>query len=339
MANVFSSDANCQALYNFESGALTTDSKGTNTLTNSGVGEDKVNYKQGACSGDFDSADYMYIDDADLSADFPLKDGDTNGEISVTGWVKFDTKPALNQYGCILTKYHASTAKRSFAVGVKNISGSTRFILVTGHGGGVGALVYTFTSFSVSTGVWYHFAMTARDSDKAYSIRVYSESLGSALGKTGTLTYNLNIEDAQVRIGLPASFDGTCVLDARVDEIAIFNDILTFDEIDEIRGGTYLVNLLVVGEATATASITGLTFITPAFISGVFSATVEITGTADTKERFVPARRGDYDPDTFWDEETKAWVASQPIEKLAGGRHKTYLVVVSDRNLIYVGGL
>ena len=113
--------------------------------------------------------------------------------------------------------------------------------------------------------------------------------------------------------------------------ITNFNDDFTFRE--------YALNYDVIGELTASASITGTAFVSPAYISGVFSATASITGTADTKERFVPARRGDYDPDTFWDEETKAWVASQPIEKLAGGRHKTYLVVVSDQNLVYVGGL
>ena len=37
MANDFSSDSNCVALWRFESGALTADSIGTNTLTNSNV--------------------------------------------------------------------------------------------------------------------------------------------------------------------------------------------------------------------------------------------------------------------------------------------------------------
>ena len=296
--NDFSLDDNCVALYNLESGVLTTDSKGTNTLTNSGVGEDLVNFKQGACSGDFDSTDYMYIDDTDLSADFPLKDGDTKKEISVAGWVRFDVLPATNAYMCYITKYNASARKRSFAVGVKNVSGTTNFILVTGHGAGYGALVYTHTLITVATDVWYHFGFTVRDSDKAYKIRIYDESSGTTTETTGTLTYNINVEDAQFRMGLAASFDGVCHLDGLLDEIAIFNDILTSSEIDQIRGGVY---------------------------------TSEI--------QLVPDRFGTYDPDKFWDEETKAWVASQPIEKLAGGRHKTYLVVVSDRNLVYVGGL
>ena len=53
MANDFTNDANCKALWNFDDGALTTDSKGTNTLTNSGVTADTVDFKEGNASGDF----------------------------------------------------------------------------------------------------------------------------------------------------------------------------------------------------------------------------------------------------------------------------------------------
>ena len=87
MANDFSGDTNCVALYRFENGALTTDTKGTNTLNVSGGSPeaDTVNYQEGSASCLFDAAahDAFSIADGSLDAGFPLKDGDAVGDISV----------------------------------------------------------------------------------------------------------------------------------------------------------------------------------------------------------------------------------------------------------------
>ena len=56
MANDFSGDSNCVALWRFENGALTADSKGTNTLTDvNTVGSDTVDYKEGSGCADFEA--------------------------------------------------------------------------------------------------------------------------------------------------------------------------------------------------------------------------------------------------------------------------------------------
>ena len=50
----FSADANCVALWRFEDGALTTDSKGTNTLTNvNTVIAKTTDFKEGISCGEF----------------------------------------------------------------------------------------------------------------------------------------------------------------------------------------------------------------------------------------------------------------------------------------------
>ena len=56
MANDFSGDNSCKALWSFESGALTTDSKSTNTLTNNGADEEPTNHMEGSCGAAFVSA-------------------------------------------------------------------------------------------------------------------------------------------------------------------------------------------------------------------------------------------------------------------------------------------
>ena len=87
MANDFSGDSSCKALWRFESGALTTDSKSTNTLTNNGGIEETTNHMEGSCavaiaSG---SSQYLNIPNANLVSGFPLKSDDTtSGEASVT---------------------------------------------------------------------------------------------------------------------------------------------------------------------------------------------------------------------------------------------------------------
>ena len=88
----FSTDSNCVALYKFESGALTTDSKGGNTLVLGGGSPvaDAVDYKEGAACVDFElgDSDYYTVADGDLDAAFPFKNGGSETAISVCFWVK-----------------------------------------------------------------------------------------------------------------------------------------------------------------------------------------------------------------------------------------------------------
>ncbi len=85
-----------KALWSLDNGALTTDSIGTNTLTdNNTVGTDTVNYKEGDASADFESSnsEYLSITDANLDSGFPLKSGES-GTFSVTFWYKAESQGA-----------------------------------------------------------------------------------------------------------------------------------------------------------------------------------------------------------------------------------------------------
>lgn len=65
--------------YRFESGALTTDSQGNDTLTAAGGGgsadTDSGDYVEGSASVELASSESYYIDEAGISANHPLKDG------------------------------------------------------------------------------------------------------------------------------------------------------------------------------------------------------------------------------------------------------------------------
>ena len=63
MANDFSWDSRCVALYRFETAPnFLKDSQGSNTLLDhNGVEEDLVNYKEGTCSALFTQASSQYL--------------------------------------------------------------------------------------------------------------------------------------------------------------------------------------------------------------------------------------------------------------------------------------
>lgn len=235
MANDFSTDANCVAVWRFENGALTADSKGSNTLTSNGTPvSDTVDFKEGAGCVDLElsDVDYYSITDASLDAGFPLKNGDTNKKISVCAWFKLESV-SVAQY--IYMKGAHSTNKRSFAV----YFDGTKLNILLGITSGTAYETITHAS-SLTTGRWYHCGATFDDASKAYNIRIWDDTAAAIAGtdKTGTSTNNVNVADAALQIG--ARDAGNAPLDARLDEVVVFKDILTADEIDAIRAGTYV---------------------------------------------------------------------------------------------------
>jgi hypothetical protein len=225
MANNFSSDANCVALWRFENGALTTDSKGSNTLTASASAPtaDTTNKKEGGASADFekDNSQYYSIADASLSAGFPCKNGTTNRTFSVCVWAKFETT----------SSNHTFIFKNGYWLRLS----STKVQVCINNGGWQ---VFEHTAVLV-TGRWYHIGMTYEDTGKTYRIRVWDDTAGAlaAADKTGTGTGSIVVDTTVVTIG--GSTGGGWLFDGLMDEMVVCKDVLTADEIDQIRAGTY----------------------------------------------------------------------------------------------------
>jgi large repetitive protein len=237
VGNNFAVDPNCVALWRFESGKLTMDSIGTNTLTNFGVDPNTADYQEGSASAYFVNAqqDRMQIPDANLSARFPLRTADTNKRISVACW--FKAKSLSTIYGeaggtSLFSKYDVD--KMSFNLRVTNDGRIAGHIGITD---GTSYRFFTDTSTVIVPGRWYHVAVTFNDADGSYCIRVFDKSAGTAAETVGTLPFNISGKDGTVRIGAHRyawqNWDGL------IDEMAVFNDILTPAEIDKIRQGTY----------------------------------------------------------------------------------------------------
>jgi len=129
--NDFSGDTDCYAVWNFESGALDTDSKGSNTYTFTWITAaqqaNTVDFKQGSASIDLELANdnLGIIDDGDLDAGFPLKSGDTNKEFSIVGWVMAESLPANDTGATIVSKWNSSGNQRSMMFDFYNDSSDT----------------------------------------------------------------------------------------------------------------------------------------------------------------------------------------------------------------------
>lgn len=238
MANDFSGDSSCKALWRMESGALTADSKGTNTLTdNNTVGTDTVNYKEGAASADFekDNTEYFSIADGDLDSGFPLKGGESNKTILVCVWATIDSFASNIPH--LFAKYAVATGKRSFAM----VTYADKAQLLIGYNNGDSYETIVHASTLV-TGRWYHFGMWFDDTDKSYGIRIWDDTAQAIVGtdKTGIATNNIYVSNT-VGITIGSRHLGDQVFDGLMDEVVVF-DAITADpagKIDEIRAGTY----------------------------------------------------------------------------------------------------
>ncbi len=241
VGNNFASDPNCVALWRFESGKLTADSVGTNTLQNHGVTANTTDKKEAGASGDFEASDkdYLWIPNASLSPKFPFSSPTAPKSISVAFWMKLESLPLPDFTFDPFSKIDDSKKLLTFSIMVGGFVG----------GGNIGFLIgapttdtyeVAWTGEKVAVGKWYHVVVTYRDSDKSYRISVWSAEAGTIFAeKTGNLKNNIIVTDADVYLGARQGLPENRFMDGLVDEMAVFNDVLTPDDIAKIRGGIY----------------------------------------------------------------------------------------------------
>lgn len=239
MANDFSGDSNCVALYNFESGALTTDSKGTNTLTAYNTPVASSTHKEGSYSADFEHGDNdsYYILDSNLSSNFPLKNGGSYKDFSVCLWAQFES--IYDQNGMV-NKYDTVNGYRSFSI--RCYTGGIRVFIGYNSGASFETL---YEGGSITTGRWYHLGFTYEYTTRAWKLVVWDDTASSKLIDTsGTSTNTISVAPSSFGLGC-GWFNSTTqpnadsTSDGLIDELVVFNDILSAGEIDQIRAGTY----------------------------------------------------------------------------------------------------
>jgi len=239
MANDFSGDANLQALYTCEGylgngNGLDDDSTKGNDLTEVGNPDlEEILVKEGSkAMQTVDSQGMQFLADASLNADFPFKNGSSNQKLSVCFWAY---PSAINAYNFAVTKWYGGVAKRCWGCGLS--SATKAWELWIGYNGGASSEIKGLAACTVAVDKWYHVAMTYDQDTKAYHIRVWDQTATTVYDVSGTTTNAINIEDAGFAVS--GNEDGANYFRGVLDEVAVFNDILTTDEIDEIRNQTF----------------------------------------------------------------------------------------------------
>jgi len=230
MASDFSTDPRCQALWRFENGL--NDSRGGNHLIDvNGVGFDPAEKKEGSYAGVFEKAnsEYAYRADADLDPGFPFKNGDTARKISVCGWLR----PWSYAYpGYIFAKFDTTGNRRSFAL--------TRYgayiRVYSGYNGGASS-EYFETNLFMSNSEWYHLGVTFDGLNKAGTVRLFRANNGTTYSWPFTFNNEPYIGTADVTVG--SRHGGGDFFNGHLDELVVFNDLISINEIDAIRSGTY----------------------------------------------------------------------------------------------------
>lgn len=240
MANNFANDENCVAVWNFESGALLTDSKGGNNLTsyNGGPILYTDSYKQGAACAHYTPPQGSYILDASWSDDYPLKSGKTNQKVSVCGWFYIHV---IGSWTAVFSKFEIGWAKRCFKA-LATDSGGPNFYCSIGYADGASEEAL-YWGTAPQTGRWYHFGTTFDNTNKAWTFDIWDDTAQTKIidaGGTAT-NYMATPSNNTTFVGVGHEWYNNLYehWNGLIDELVVFKDILTSDEIDLIRQGKY----------------------------------------------------------------------------------------------------
>ena len=184
----------------------------------------------------------------DENAGFPLKSGDATKKISVCFWLKPES---YINYSGLLTKWNWTGNRRSLEI-QRNYS---TLKINCGHTDGIQYQNFN-TGISLYNGEWYHVAICI-DGKTAKSIYVRVFRVGTSVINEyrGNLTNELWVGDAKVVVGAIDGPGSDNYFNGLLDEMVVFNELLTAKEIDAIRSGAYSYPMTEVRVETAGAQV------------------------------------------------------------------------------------
>ena len=240
-ANDPTGDPNCVGWYTFEDGQspdwLNDASTAGNDMTNATCSQDGTTYKEGTESLHASQYGYyVYVNDTDLSAGFPGKNSGGGNVISVVAWFRCTNLQGLDG---VVNKYGTS-GNRSFLFGVNNAgSGSNQYLIVSASDGASVETVQANTGCTVGNNKWYHVGYTFDGATKKWTAVIWDDNASTEYTDSGTFT-DAVLPGVTQRLAIKAYQDGFWGgMLGNTDEVGIFDDVLTNEEITQIRSGTY----------------------------------------------------------------------------------------------------
>ncbi|HPC95729.1 MAG TPA: pre-peptidase C-terminal domain-containing protein [Sedimentisphaerales bacterium] len=243
VGNDFTADPDCVALWRFETGQLTADSIGSNTLqTVETPTANATDHKEGEAAGDTQYG-YFRIDDANLDTGFPLKSGAATTRFSVAFWFKARSGSSQVTGAGMFTKgAETGPYTYSFAIGLHEPGGAGTGTIILNVGTSDGSNLWLNNSGLtkiVQRDQWYHLAVTYEQTTstsgtlKSYLYDPSDDSVATAtIASTKIPVFNGPLALGILRWST-SRFDGL------LDEVVVFKDILTPAEVNQIRQGSY----------------------------------------------------------------------------------------------------
>ena len=154
---------------------------------------------------------------------------DFTDAMSIMGWIKIESALASGDNRGIVGKFLTAGDQRSYIFAYINEGGTTRFLFQASTDGTDAALYFGVRDVSLSTGTWYHVAMTKSGT----TLRFYVDStqqgaditLGQSTIKNGTAAFH---------VGARQTTD--YFWDGLMDDVMVFNAQLTGTNVSDYFG-------------------------------------------------------------------------------------------------------
>jgi len=242
MANNFNIPS-CQAVWNFEPGAMLVDSMGKQidlTAYSPGSPSADATCKEGATSALFtrSAGQHLYALDEDLPAGFPLKSDYASKLMTICFWLRMTTALTSGQVFNLITK---GLAGYDPSLELQLIWGGTNLMRLVAKWGLTASTEYSYThtGINLAHSTWYHIAVRIDGTaSKILKMRIAVDG-GSTYDVTGAPSDVLRLSSTHRRLVIGAKDSGNDALDGRIDELLFFNNLLSDAEVVNVKNGTF----------------------------------------------------------------------------------------------------
>lgn len=230
------SSSHCQGLYEFEA-QDGTDGTGKNTMTLGNCDQIgkiiPLNNDQSFRCTTYGDNYGMSLPEASLASGYPLKSGDTVKTMTFCAWVL-----GRNIFFSGGTFYAQNVVTYHRGINIL-IDGSTfELKVVWGYGGGTETIA---SGITVPENVACHVGVTIDGINKIVYFRVFNNYTGAVTESTQYPTNTLAASDTGIGRGVAIGGSGYGAgYNGYIDQVAIFNTILSTSQIDNIRKGIYV---------------------------------------------------------------------------------------------------
>jgi large repetitive protein len=201
-----------------------------NDLTNYGASAVTTSLPFGGSTkaADLEAVQGSYLtapDSASLSA---------TSNLTLETWIKFESLPSSGNVMQLISKNYDSGNQRSYALGLWNDSGTYKLRFVYSTDGTYQSANDVSTTWTPSTGTWYHVASVLDTSVPNVKFYVNGTQQGSTItSNTGTSIYN---STALLYVGaVQYSLGDTFYLDGMLDDVRIWNAARTGTQINDYK--------------------------------------------------------------------------------------------------------